>query len=71
VGRLLLDFLRATDVPYADARYFGLTPAQYAAFALVAYGVWRLMAPERSGRGREWKPPREHVLPRASGGRIR
>jgi phosphatidylglycerol:prolipoprotein diacylglycerol transferase len=42
VARFLLDFLRATDVPYADGRYAGLTPAQYIAVALVAWGAWRL-----------------------------
>ena len=41
-ARFLLDFLRARDVPYADARYLGLTPAQYAAFALWAYAAWAL-----------------------------
>jgi phosphatidylglycerol:prolipoprotein diacylglycerol transferase len=44
LGRFLLDFLRARpgDVPYADARYLGLTPAQYVAVALVVWGGWRL-----------------------------
>jgi phosphatidylglycerol:prolipoprotein diacylglycerol transferase len=49
-GRFLLDFLRASDVPYADARYFGLTPAQYVCFALFAYGaagLWRVQPPRR------------------------
>jgi phosphatidylglycerol---prolipoprotein diacylglyceryl transferase len=41
-GRFLLDFLRARDIPYADARYAGLTPAQWFCIALVAYGVARL-----------------------------
>lgn len=41
VSRFLLDFLRAADVPYADARYLGLTPAQYACFLLLAYAAWR------------------------------
>jgi phosphatidylglycerol:prolipoprotein diacylglycerol transferase len=46
-ARFLLDFLRARpgDVPYADARYLGLTPAQYLVVALVAYGAWRLAVP--------------------------
>jgi phosphatidylglycerol:prolipoprotein diacylglycerol transferase len=39
-GRFLLDFLRATDVPYADARHLGLTFAQYFAVALAAYAAW-------------------------------
>lgn len=44
VGRFGLDFLRATDLAYVDARYLGLTPAQYVCLGLVAYGVWRLVA---------------------------
>ena len=32
--RFLFDFLRATDTPVADERYFGLTPAQWACIAL-------------------------------------
>lgn len=49
VARFLLDFLRASDVPYADARHHGLTFAQYFAVGLVAYGVWALVrrAPQR------------------------
>jgi len=42
VGRFVLDFLRAADVPYSDARYFGLTPAQYVCILLMAYGAIRL-----------------------------
>jgi phosphatidylglycerol:prolipoprotein diacylglycerol transferase len=42
VARFLLDFLRASDVAYADARYAGLTPAQYGSILLVAWGSWRL-----------------------------
>jgi phosphatidylglycerol:prolipoprotein diacylglycerol transferase len=41
-GRLLLDFLRARDVVYPDARWLGLTFAQYFSVALVAWGVWAL-----------------------------
>ncbi len=40
IARFLLDFLRASDVPYADARHAGLTFAQYFAVALVAWSVW-------------------------------
>lgn len=43
-GRFALDFLRARDIPYADARYSGLTPAQWFCIALVAYGAARLVA---------------------------
>jgi phosphatidylglycerol---prolipoprotein diacylglyceryl transferase len=48
-GRLLLDFLRAWpgDIPYADARYLGLTPAQYVALALLAYAAHGLARPPR------------------------
>jgi phosphatidylglycerol:prolipoprotein diacylglycerol transferase len=48
-GRFGFDFLRATDLSYVDARYFGLTPAQYGCFALVAFGIYGLLkwhAPE-------------------------
>jgi phosphatidylglycerol:prolipoprotein diacylglycerol transferase len=39
VGRYLLDFLRATDLSYVDARYYGWTPAQYLSVAFVATGA--------------------------------
>jgi phosphatidylglycerol:prolipoprotein diacylglycerol transferase len=42
VQRFLTDFLRASDTPYHDARYFGLTPAQYGCVALVIYGLYVL-----------------------------
>ena len=44
-SRFLLDFLRASDLPGSDARYLGLTPAQYVAVLLVAWGAWRLARP--------------------------
>ncbi len=37
--RFVLDFLRATDLPGADPRYFGLTPAQYGAIGCFLAGV--------------------------------
>lgn len=40
IGRFFLDFLRASDVVYADARHHGLTFAQYASVALVGYALW-------------------------------
>jgi phosphatidylglycerol---prolipoprotein diacylglyceryl transferase len=43
IGRFFLDFLRARDVPYADARHLGLTFAQYFAVALVGYAAWALV----------------------------
>jgi len=42
VLRFILDFFRATDIVYADARYFGLTPAQYFAIVLVGIGIYIL-----------------------------
>ena len=39
VGRFNFDFLRASDLAYRDARYLGLTPAQYFCFALVGWGA--------------------------------
>jgi len=47
-SRFFLDFLRASDVPYPDARYFGLTPAQYFCFGLWAYGLYKLWTVHRS-----------------------
>jgi phosphatidylglycerol:prolipoprotein diacylglycerol transferase len=38
-ARFILDFWRATDIPMADARYFGLTPAQYGSLAMLAIGA--------------------------------
>lgn len=46
-GRFALDFLRARDLPYVDARYLGLTPAQYFCVVLVAYGAWALVSRRR------------------------
>ncbi|HYZ89660.1 MAG TPA: prolipoprotein diacylglyceryl transferase family protein [Myxococcales bacterium] len=42
IGRFLLDFLRARDLPYVDARYMGLTPAQWFCIALIVYGAVRV-----------------------------
>lgn len=41
--RFPLDALRATDIINADARYFGLTPAQWLSIALFAVGVQLLL----------------------------
>ena len=38
-GRFFFDSLRARDLSYVDARYLGLTPAQYFCMFLVVYGV--------------------------------
>ena len=47
-SRFLFDFLRASDVPYPDARYLGLTPAQYFCFGLWAYGLYKLSTVSRA-----------------------
>lgn len=38
--RFTLDFWRATDLAISDARYAGLTPAQYGGIALIVSGAW-------------------------------
>lgn len=38
--RFVLDFFRAVDIAMADARYFGLTPAQYGSMALIVAGIY-------------------------------
>ncbi|MBI2484612.1 prolipoprotein diacylglyceryl transferase [Candidatus Uhrbacteria bacterium] len=40
VIRFGLDFLRAREGDMVDARYIGLTPAQYVSLAMVAIGGW-------------------------------
>lgn len=40
--RFFLDFLRAKDLATSDARYFGLTPAQYLSIALLGWGMYFL-----------------------------
>lgn len=40
VVRFVLDFYRAYDGGHVDARYFGLTPAQYASVGLFAFGLF-------------------------------
>ncbi len=54
LARILLDTLRARDVPYADARYLGLTPAQYGSALLVGWAAWRLAT---------WRAPRPGDAP--------
>jgi phosphatidylglycerol:prolipoprotein diacylglycerol transferase len=46
-GRFVFDSLRATDLSYVDARYLGLTPAQYFCMFLVVYGVFFLVRGHR------------------------
>ena len=40
--RFVLDFWRAIDIPVQDARWFGLTPAQYFAIILAIIGYIQL-----------------------------
>lgn len=40
--RFLLDFLRNNDLSHQDARYFGLTPAQYGMVLMFFAGIWML-----------------------------
>ncbi len=51
VLRFIIDFFRAADIPGADARYAGLTPAQYFAILLVAVGGY-LLTDLRKKQGR-------------------
>ena len=39
-ARFFLDFFRAADIAAADARYLGLTPAQYGSIILFAAGMY-------------------------------
>lgn len=48
--RFALDFLRARDLAYSDARYLGLTPAQYGALLLLTWGIWKLRGPRAHNR---------------------
>jgi phosphatidylglycerol:prolipoprotein diacylglycerol transferase len=48
--RFGLDFLRATDVPGADPRYFGLTPAQYGSLLVTVIGAQLLWGTYRRSK---------------------
>ncbi len=50
ISRFLLDFLRARDLAYSDARYLGLTPAQFACIALVIWGLWAIASYQQPTR---------------------
>ena len=58
--RFFLDFLRGYpgDVAYADARYLGLTPAQYFCFALWGYAIWRFATYQKTEGARATVPER-------------
>lgn len=40
LGRLVIDFYRATDLPTADVRWFGITVSQYASILLFIGGIY-------------------------------
>ncbi|MBN1203966.1 MAG: prolipoprotein diacylglyceryl transferase [Myxococcaceae bacterium] len=54
-GRFFFDSLRAPPgdefIRYVDARYLGLTPAQYFCIALAIYGIWGLVTKRASQPG--------------------
>ena len=52
-ARFLGDFLRQTDLPGADARWLGLTVAQYGCLVLVAVGLAVAIRVRREGVGVE------------------
>jgi phosphatidylglycerol:prolipoprotein diacylglycerol transferase len=57
--RFTLDFLRARDVALMDARYAGLTPAQWACFVMLGFGVWRTwQSLDSAGTASSVVPPR-------------
>src|SRR3989344_3397309 len=43
IPRFFFDFLRISEGPLADARYFALTPAQYGSIVVAVAGVYLLM----------------------------
>jgi phosphatidylglycerol:prolipoprotein diacylglycerol transferase len=47
-ARFVFDFLRNNDLSHQDARYLGLTPAQYGMVAMFAAGLWMLRVVGRS-----------------------
>lgn len=63
--RFALDFLRARDVVDADARYFSLTPAQWACLPLLAFGVlmfWSTMRRAQTADAIRPPPPPERLV---------
>ncbi|GMV43950.1 MAG: hypothetical protein AMXMBFR64_56660 [Myxococcales bacterium] len=61
VVRFFFDFLRATDIEKADTRYLGLTPAQYGAVALAAFGAYLLWRSRRMPRHGEHDAGKDSV----------
>lgn len=50
-ARFAMDFLRSTDQKDSDARYFGLTFAQYCCIALLLYGIASWPRAQKNWRG--------------------
>ncbi len=50
VVRFVLDFYRATEGIIADARYFSLTPAQYAGIIMVSLGIYIFITPKKTAK---------------------
>lgn len=48
--RFILDFYRAYDIADADARWFGLTPAQYGSILLATGGIFLFSKIRKGGR---------------------
>ncbi len=68
--RFGLDFLRATDVPEANPRFWGLTPGHYAAVALLLAGLgvlWRVYARPEAVIAEDARWPQEPELDPAPG----
>src|SRR5262249_35799694 len=55
--RFFLDFLRQTDLPGADARYLGLTVAQYGCIVLAGIGIALLVRDRRRTVAWRWDVP--------------
>ena len=60
--RFFLDFLRATDVSNPDVRWYGLTPAQYAAVGFFLFSLWMMRRalraePAEIPAAMAWPPP--------------
>ncbi|MDP3244926.1 MAG: HAD-IA family hydrolase [bacterium] len=53
-ARFVLDFFRSFDLPSSDARYLGLTPAQYVSAILFVFGAvlaWKIFRKTKEGGG--------------------
>lgn len=62
--RFLLDFLRNTDLQGADARYFGLTPAQYGSILMFLGGLGVILYLQRNADAANLVDPKNPPPPR-------